>query len=89
MVDSEISTEMKHRIYSALETTWQCLAHDWLALFENGECSDTDVYEGIVDADLLLVLGEDVEAARAFYALDRETRWKVFKEHFKYERYRY
>lgn len=89
MTAKEISAEMKQRIHRALETTWQYIAHDWLALFENGECSDTDVYEGIVDADRLLVLGEDEEAARAFYVLDREARWKVFKEHFKYKRFGY
>jgi len=89
MPDKKMNTEMKQRIHCALERTWQYIAHDWLALFENGVCSDSDLYEGIIDADRLLVLGEDEEAARIFYDLDYERRWKVFKEHFKSKKYGY
>ncbi|MFH2064739.1 MAG: hypothetical protein ABIK15_06050 [Pseudomonadota bacterium] len=80
---------MKDRIKRVLETTWQYIADDYLAGCEGCECLDSDVFEAIVDADRLLTLGEDKEAAKAFYNMNDIDRWEVFKEQFPGERYGY
>jgi hypothetical protein len=80
---------MRDRIKRVLENAWQYIADDYLAGCEGFECLDTDVYEAILDADRLLTLGEDKEAAKAFYRMNDKDRWSIFKEQFKSDRYWY
>jgi hypothetical protein len=66
-----ISDDMKKRILTAIQYTWNAIAGDWYAVCEQhgGECTLSSAVEGCIDADRTLTFGGDDEAADVLYGL--------------------
>lgn len=78
---------MRWRMITAADRTWQAIGGDILAMEESGECDATLVREMVLDADRMRMYGEDKEAVDAFYALPRVSQDAVLREAFPAGRY--
>jgi len=66
-----ISDDMKKRILTAIQCTWNAIAGDWYAVCEQhgGECTLSSAVEGCIDADRTAAFGGDDEAAEVLYSM--------------------
>lgn len=61
--------EMNHRIIGMLQTTWDQIADDVLALNDGESVERAEVIEMVCDADHYATHGGDAEAAQEFCSL--------------------
>ncbi len=82
----DIDPEMKKRIISAMNRTWNYVGHDLLAE-SDGDIPQAEVIEVVLDADRVTSFGDDKDAAKVLYELSYTEMKKLAREVFPFKRY--